>query len=54
MEEELVVELCVRGYRVYEDIWEPAIGEELPCERETRNRCSYEKRRHGGRTSTKK
>ena len=54
MEEELVVELCVRGYCVYEDILEPAIGEELPCEWGTRNRCSYEKRRHGGRTSTKK
>ena len=37
MEEELVIELCVRGYHVYKDIWEAAIGEELPCERETRN-----------------
>ena len=37
MEEELVIELCVRGYHVYKDIWEAAIGEELPCERETKN-----------------
>ena len=37
MEEELVIELCVRGYYVYKDIWEAAIGEELLCERETRN-----------------
>ena len=37
MKEELVIELCVRGYLVYKDIWEAAIGEELPCEEETRN-----------------
>lgn len=32
-----MIELCVRGYHVYKDIWEAAIGEELLCERETRN-----------------
>ena len=32
-----MIELCVRGYHVYKDIWEAAIGELLPCERETRN-----------------
>ena len=37
MEEELVIELCVCGYHVCKDIWEAAIREELPCERETRN-----------------
>ena len=53
MEEELVIELCVCGYHVCKDIWEAAIGEELPCERETtcrniqdRYACSCEKRRH--------
>ena len=37
MGEELVLELCVRGYHVHEDIWEAAISEELQCEQETRN-----------------
>ena len=32
-----MIELCVRGYHVSKDIWEAAIGEELLCERETRN-----------------
>ena len=32
-----MLELCVRGYHLYKDIWEAAIGEELQCERETRN-----------------
>ena len=32
MKEELMIELCVRGYHVY-----AAIGEEPPCEWETRN-----------------
>ena len=32
-----MIELCVCGYYVYKDIWEAAIGKELPCERETRN-----------------
>ena len=39
----MVIELCVRGYHVYKDIWEAAIGEELPRERETSNtkdRCA--------------
>ena len=37
MVEELVIELFVRGYHVYRNIWEAAIGKELPCEWETRN-----------------
>ena len=32
MEEEMMIKLCVRGYHVYKDIWEAAIGEELLCE----------------------
>ena len=28
---------CVRGYRIYKDIWDPVIGEELQCERERDN-----------------
>lgn len=58
MGEELVLELCVRGYHVYKDIWEAAIDEELQCERKTRNtkdiHHSCEKRWHGGWTSTGK
>ena len=37
MEEEFAIEFCVCGYHVYKDIWEAAIGEELPCEQEPRN-----------------
>ena len=29
--------LCVRGYHVYREIWEAAVGEVLICEREPRN-----------------
>ena len=29
--------LCVRGYHVYREIWEAAVGEVLICERESRN-----------------
>ena len=28
---------CVRGYHVYQEIWETAVGEVLACEREPRN-----------------
>ena len=28
---------CVRGYHVYKDVWDAAIGEELDCQRETCN-----------------
>ena len=28
---------CVRGYHVYKEIWEAAVGEILVCEREPRN-----------------
>ena len=37
MEKELMIELCVCSYYAYKNIWEAAIREELPCERETRN-----------------
>ena len=29
--------LCVRGYHVYNDVWEAAAGETLVCVREPRN-----------------
>ena len=29
--------LCMRGYHVYNDIWEAAVGEMLVCVREPRN-----------------
>ena len=32
------VEAMVRGYLVYKDVWEAAVGEELRCEREPGNR----------------
>ena len=28
---------CIRGYHVYKEIWEPAIGEQLSCKREDSN-----------------
>ena len=28
---------CIRGHHVYKDIWQPIIGEELKCVRETNN-----------------
>ena len=28
---------CVRGYHVYQRVWEAVIGENLECERETSN-----------------
>ena len=30
-------DLCVRGFHVYRDIWEAAVGEVLDCEREPGN-----------------
>ena len=30
-------DLCVRGFHMYHDIWEVAIGEVLDCEREPGN-----------------
>ena len=35
--ETFAVESMVRGYHVYKDIWIAAVGEELPCVRETEN-----------------
>ena len=37
MEEGLSRVSCIRGYHVYKDIWDAAIGEVLVCERELRN-----------------
>ena len=36
--ETLQVESCVRGCRFYKRIWNPTVGEELNCMRETTNR----------------
>ena len=35
--EEFVRVCCIRGYHVYRDVWEAAVGEGLACEREPRN-----------------
>ena len=35
--EELSRLSCVRGYHVYQDVWDAAIGEILTCEREPSN-----------------
>ena len=35
--EEYGRDCCVRGYHVYQEIWEAAVGEVLVCEREPRN-----------------
>ena len=32
-----VVESCVRGFHVYQDIWTPTTGERLPCQAEESN-----------------
>ncbi len=38
MDEELFsIEWCIRGCHVYKAIWDAAMGEELPCEREPAN-----------------
>ena len=38
MEQTFFVEAMVRGYHVYQAIWEAALLEELPCQREVGNR----------------
>ena len=35
--ETLQVESCVRGHHIYKTIWNPTVGEELNCMRETTN-----------------
>ena len=35
--EEFMVDVCVRGYHIYKDIWPAVIGEVLACEREPSN-----------------
>ena len=37
MDFELERECCIRGYHVYREIWEAAVGEVLTCEREAQN-----------------
>ena len=32
-----MVESCVRGFHVYQDIWTPTTGERLPCQMEESN-----------------
>ena len=32
--ERFSIDSCVRGYHVYNDIWEVSVGEELLCQRE--------------------
>ena len=34
-------ECCVRGYHQYQAIWDAAINEELPCEREATNAVDH-------------
>ena len=34
---EATMEICVRGFHVYQDAWVSVIGETLPCCRETDN-----------------
>uniref|UniRef100_A0A1X7T5I6 HIRAN domain-containing protein n=1 Tax=Amphimedon queenslandica TaxID=400682 RepID=A0A1X7T5I6_AMPQE len=31
------MDCCIRGFHVYQDIWNPVIGEQLSCVREPRN-----------------
>ena len=38
MASEFSVEAMVRGYHIYEGIWDAAVGDELPCQREPDNR----------------
>jgi len=35
--DEYITDTCVRGFHVYQIVWRPVIGEELPCEREEEN-----------------
>jgi len=35
--DEFITDTCVRGFHVYQDVWRPAIGEELRCERDEDN-----------------
>ena len=35
--EEYSLNLCVRGYHIYQDVWEAVIGETLQCVREPEN-----------------
>jgi len=34
---EYITDVCVRGFHVYQAVWRPVIGEELPCVREESN-----------------
>ena len=37
MEELFEGNCCIRGYHVYKEVWEAAVGESLVCEREPKN-----------------
>ena len=37
MECELAMDSCIRGHRVFKNIWTPAMGKQLPCRREIGN-----------------
>ena len=37
MEEFFERNCCIRGYHVYKEVWEAAVGEALVCEREPEN-----------------
>ena len=34
---EYQLQWCVRGYHIYQEEWEAAIGEEIQCERKKKN-----------------
>jgi len=35
--DEFITDMCVHGFYVYQDVWRPAIGQELRCERDEDN-----------------
>ena len=37
MEESFKRNCCIRGYHIYKEVWEAAVGELLVCEREPEN-----------------
>ena len=48
--EEFERDSCIRGYHVYKEIWQAAVGEELECDREhgnTKDRYAVAVRRQG-------
>ena len=39
--DEYITDTCVRGFHVYQIVWRPVIGEELPCKREDNDTDRY-------------